>query len=58
MLTARGKPQPKQANQNARQRFRRDDESRKRVRQIMNEIRERRLRERIKGVKPGARRSR
>ena len=57
MTTQSETPTLNQTEPNVRQRFRRDNESRKRVRQIMNEIRERRLRERIKGVKPGVRRS-
>ena len=54
MLTARGKPQPKQANPNVRQPFRRDSESRRIVREAMDAMREQRRQERIMGIRPGS----
>ena len=48
MLTARGKPQPKQANPNVRRRIiRRDNESRERVRKAMDEMRKQRAERKI-----------
>ena len=53
MLTKRDKLQPKQVKPGARQRFRRDSESRRIVREAMDAMREQRRQERIMGVRHG-----
>lgn len=53
MLTERDKFQPKQVKPGVRQRFRRDSESRRIVREAMDAMREQRRRERIMGIRPG-----
>ena len=54
MLTERDKPQPKQVKPGVRQRFRRDSESRRIVREAMDAMREQRSRERMMVVRPGS----
>ena len=53
MTTLYQNHQPKQVKTGARQRFRRDSESRRIVREAMDAMREQRRQERIMGVRPG-----
>lgn len=54
MTTRQRRYHPKQTDPDVRRRFAIDNETRKRVREVMDAVRERQRQERIKGVSPGS----